>query len=155
MRGYLLDTNHVGAYNNQVPSVMQKLRLIPADWQIRVCTITLGEIEAGHLRNPPTDQQKRKDYEKLLHENFLHHALCISIHTRIFYAKLIAGIFQLYPPSSKNPKTEEHLRRLGVDINDVWICASAMEHNLTLVTEDNMKCIKDAAGTGLLFDCWL
>jgi predicted nucleic acid-binding protein len=31
---------------------------------------------------------------------------------------------------------------LGVDINDVWICAVAWEHGLTLLTQDKMKQIR-------------
>lgn len=53
MRGFLLDTNHVGAYFRREPKVMQKMRSIPADWQIRVCTITLGEIETGGFAQKP------------------------------------------------------------------------------------------------------
>ena len=155
MRGYLLDTNHVGAYFRQEASVIQKMRSIPADWQIRVCTITLGEIEAGHLITQTTDQQRRDDYKRFLNETFSHNELVISIHTGIYYAKIVAAILRLNPFPSSKMRTEEHLVRLGVDMNDLWTTAAAWEHNLTLVTHDHMACIRTAVGSNVQFDCWL
>ncbi len=137
---------------------MQKIRTIPVDWQMRVCTITVGEIEAGHLINPTTDQQRRDDFNKFLREEFLDLELCITLHTAPYYAQIIAAIWKLIPPASAGTRTEEHLVRNGVDINDVWITAAAWEHNLTLVTQDQMQCIKDACDdcqSGVQFDCWL
>lgn len=67
----------------------------------------------------------------------------------------MAGIWQRNPPANKKISTEAHLASLGVDINDIWICAAALEHNITLVTEDRMACIKDAAGTELRCECWI
>ena len=34
---------------------------------------------------------------------------------------------------------------LGVDINDVWMVATASERNLTVLTQDKMACIREAA----------
>lgn len=155
MRGYLLDTNHLGAYHHRDPRIIEKMRSVPVDWQVRVCTVTLGEVEAGHLLNLSTDEEKRNDFKRFLNEHFLHNALEISINTRLYYAKVIASIWQLHPPPGKKTRTEAHLVNMGVDINDVWICASAWEHNLTLVTEDYMKPIKDAVGSNVRFECWL
>lgn len=155
MRGYLLDNNHVGAYFQQEASVIQKIRSIPMDWQMRVCTITLGEIEAGHLITQTTDQQRRNDYTKFVNEKFLDTELVISKHTGIYYAKIVAAILQLHPFPTNKTRTEEHLVRLGVDINDLWTTAAAWEHNLTLVTHDHMTCIRVAVGSQVRFDCWL
>jgi len=135
---------------------MAKINKMPQDWQLRVCTITLGEIQAGHLVTQTTDQQQRDDFLRFLNANFLHHALCISIHTRHKYAKVLYAILTKYPLPNKKTKTERHLvTNLGIDINDVWIAASAWEHNLTLVTQDKMTYIKEAVGSEVQFDCWL
>ncbi len=149
-----MDNNHVEAYFRQVPSVIAKIRSIPVDWQIRVCTITLGEIEAGHLMTETTDQQRRKDYAKFVTENFLHHSLEVSFSTRINYGKIMGAIWRLHTPASANIGTERHLVDLGVDINDVWTVAVAWEHNLTFVTKDRMSCIREAVKDDVIFDCW-
>jgi predicted nucleic acid-binding protein len=63
VRGYLLDNNHIDALFRQVPSVVAKYNSIPVDWQIRICNITLGEIEAGNLLANPPDVQKQEEYK--------------------------------------------------------------------------------------------
>jgi predicted nucleic acid-binding protein len=155
VRGHLLDTNHVEAFCRKEPSVIQKLRTIPADWPLRVCTVTLGEIEAGHLMTQTTDQAKRDEYTECVTREFLPYAQVISIHTRLKYAKIIGKIWSLTPPPNPKKKTEQHLLELGVDVNDVWAVASAWEHNLTFVTHDQMQCIRNAVGSDVRFDCWL
>ena len=155
MRGYLLDNNHIGALFRKDASVLLKLRSIPVDWQIRVCSVTLGEIEAGHRMTEPTDHSKRDDYERFVNENFLHHALEISIHTRETYAEIIARIWEKYPPANPKKRTEQHLVDLGVDINDVWAVAVAWEHGLTFVTADKMACIREVVGDEVQFENWL
>jgi len=165
LRGFLLDTNHLGAYFRKEPAFMQKLGSYPLDWQVRVCTITIGETEAGHIINRTTDQQRRNDFNKFLREKFLDLELCVSLQTAPYYAKIVAGILQALRQPSPGTRTERHLVLNGVDINDVWITAAAWEHNLTLVTQDNMRCIKDAVGPDsaralsgddyVRFDCWL
>ena len=55
MRGYILDVNHVEAYFAKNPSFMERFREVPPDTQMRVCAITVGEIEAGHGMTDSTD----------------------------------------------------------------------------------------------------
>lgn len=115
MRGYLLDNNHVSALFQKVPEVVTRYNTVPQDWQIRVCNITLGEIEAGHLITTPSDAPKQDDYNRFLNEFFIQTALEISIFTRIDYAELLARIWHANPPSTHRVRTEAHLVTLGVD----------------------------------------
>jgi len=155
VRGHLLDCNHVEAYCRDEPSVVQKLGTIPAEWPLRVCAITLGEIDAGHLMTQTTDQTKRDKYIDCVTREFLPYALVISRNTRLYYARIIGNLWKSHPPASAKKGTEQHLLDLRVDVNDVWTVASAWEHNLTLVTHDQMQCIRDAVGSSVRFDCWL
>ncbi len=154
MRGYLLDNNHVEAFFRKEPSIVQKARTIPAEWLIWVCSITLGEIEAGHRMTHTTNQLIRDEYTKFVKENFTGFTLDVTEHTRDYYADIMGKIWQNHPPNPKK-KTEQHLLDLGVDINDVWAVAAAWEHGLTFVTKDRMACIKDAVADEVLFDCWI
>lgn len=154
MRGYLLDNNHIGAFFRNEPGIIQKVRTIPAEWFIWVCSITLGEIDAGHLMTPTTNQVKRDAYKKFVHDKFEDLILDVSEHTRGYYAEIIGGIWQNNPPNPKK-KTEQHLLDLGVDINDVWAVAVAWEHGLIFVTNDKMTCIREAVGAEVNFENWL
>jgi predicted nucleic acid-binding protein len=52
-------------------------------------------------------------------------------------------IWRQHPPGNDRIKTQQHLSALGVDVNDVWIAAVALERNLTLLTEDRMDTIRN------------
>lgn len=155
MRGYLLDNNHVQAYFNQDLRVIRKIQSIPVDWQVRVCTITLGEIEAGHKMTETTDQQRQNEYIKFVREKFMQNALEVRFTTRGYYGDILGAIWKAHPPASASVATERHLVNLGVDINDVWTVAVAWEHNLTFVTKDNMACIREAVKDKVIFECWV
>ncbi len=133
--------------------MVQKVRSIPPDCLLWVCTITLGEIEAGHRMTKTTDQLKRDEYDRFVNDNFPHVALEVSLSTRNYYAEIIARIWRKHPPPPKK-RTERHLLDLGVDINDVWAVAVAWEHGLIFVTEDKMTCIREAVGSDVQFECW-
>ena len=155
MKAYLLDTNHVARLFEKHERVIARLDSLPPDTPIRASVISLGEIEAGHRITETTDQQRRDDFEQFVVLEFRPNALTVSPMTRHNYADLIEGIWQRNPPTSGRTRTERHLVELGVDINDVWIAAQAIEHNLILVTEDNMQCIREAAGKLLDVENWV
>ncbi len=154
MKDYLLDTNHLEHVFNGHGRVVAHLASLPAATQIRTSVISLGEIEAGHRITKTTDQQRRDEFDRFVFQEFRPLALPLSASTRQYYAQLIEGIWQRNRPSSGRTGTEWHLVKLGVDINDVWIAAQAIEHNLILVTEDNMRCIREAAGKLLDVENW-
>jgi predicted nucleic acid-binding protein len=156
VRGYLLDNNHVSALYRKEPNVVRQFNEVPHDWQIRICCITLGEIEFGHLIANPPDVQKQDDFDRFLTEYFISgdRALLVSVATRIDYAELLSRIWQHYPPRVNSKiKTETHLNRIGVDVNDLWTVSIAREHNLIFATQDEMKVIREVA-TDVEFDNW-
>lgn len=155
MRGYLLDDNHVAGLFREEATILRKIRSIPVDWQMRVCNVTIGELEAGHRMTQTTDQSRRDAFEKFIVKNILHLGLEVSVHTRDKYAEIMGRIWKKHPPSDGKKKTERHLLDLGVDINDVWAVAVACEHGLTFVTTDKMACIREAVGDDVHFDNWL
>lgn len=154
MRGYLLDANHVSAHFEEKPGFMEKLRAIPVDTQWRVCAITLGEIEASHQMSISTNQRRRNDYAAFVIEQYAYNTLEITASSRVYYASIIARIWQRHRPTSKKTRTEAHLIERGVDINDVWLVSSAWEHGLILLTEDAMTCIRDVVPE-VQFECWI
>jgi len=152
--GYLLDTNHVDALFHRKPGVIQKIASLPPDTLLLACAITLGEIEAGHRMNKTTDQRRRDDYTAFVNKEFRPNALPISQSTGLSYAEIIGRIWERHPPANSKIKTEAHMVQLGVDINDVWVVAVALEHGLILVTQDKMKCIREVVPE-VQVECWL
>ena len=142
MIGYLMDTNHVTALAGKRPSIVARLTALPTNTQIRASTITLGEIEAGHEITVTTDQRRRNEIIAFIQSEFIPNALPISLSTGYYYAKIMARIWKKYPPAKGNISPDLHLATHGVNINDVWIVASAWEHGLTFLTNDKMAVIR-------------
>ena len=155
MIGYLLDNNHVEAFCRKDPRILKTERTKPAEHLIWVCTITLGEIEAGCLMTQTTNQAKRGEYIKFVHDRFFEYILPVSESTREHYAEIMGKIWQNHSPSSSSKRTEHHLVEQGLDLNDVWAVSVAWEHGLIFLTEDKMEWIREAVGNNVLFENWL
>ena len=154
MKGYLADVNHVDAHFNKSQSFMLNLRTTPASDLIRLSAVSYGEICAGHQMCPTTNIQIRSEYNKFVIEFYQHLILQIDSMTGPYYAQIMGRIWQANEPKGGQVGTDAHLLHLGVDINDVWLVASAWEHGLTVLTQDRMKCIREAAPE-VDFECWI
>jgi predicted nucleic acid-binding protein len=152
IRGYLLDTNHVGAFARRDRALVAHLRILPSESTIHVSVISLGETEAGHWMSDTTNWEARDDYLRVIRNELRPNRLDITADTAGFYGELIGNIWIDHPPATPSVKTEAHLASLGVDVNDVWIAAQSIQHNLRLVTADKMPCIRKAARK-MLDDC--
>ena len=151
MEGYLLDTNAVAHWYEQHPKLAARVNDLDAEAQVRVSVITLGELEFGHnVSLEGRDLDLRDAFAKWVDKTFPRpRTLDVTRHTRDCYGKVRAAIFDKYPPLGG---TENHPEKcydrvsaveLGIDENDLWIAAQAMEHGLILITQDNMERIKE------------
>ncbi len=141
MKDYLLDTNHVSAWENQSPTFMSHLAAAGTA-KLIVCAITVGELDAGHRMTGPSKNQARRDsFEAFVVRNLHPHVLPLTLRTRISYAEIVGRIWSKHHKRT-GVGTERHLADLGVDINDIWTVAVAFEHNLTLLTTDAMTAIR-------------
>jgi predicted nucleic acid-binding protein len=122
--------------------MVAKLKSLPANTQIRASTITLGEIEAGHEMTVTTDLKRRNEFIAFVQAKFVPNALPISHSTGYYYAKIMGRIWKRFPPAKSSISPDLHLATHGVNVNDVWIVASAWEHGLIFLTNDKMKCIR-------------
>lgn len=157
MPGFLLDSNHVRQLFSQHPNVISRAKSIP-DAQLRTSAITLGEIDAGHRRDQvSTNPARRDEYMTWINTKFLVHVCAVTEKTRSHYAEIIGRVYDEHPKTSKHQKTERHLvADLGIDINDVWIAALALEHGLILVTNDGMDKIRPTVQKlGLKIEDWM
>jgi tRNA(fMet)-specific endonuclease VapC len=145
LNGYLLDTNIVGHYFCEHPNVIARVDSLPDDAVVVVSAITLGEIAFGHEVTVTTDQATRDECALWINSEFpVARVLPIRRTTRTHYGMMKSRLFRTFPPISvKQNHPECCIDRvtgiaLGIDENDLWIAAQAVEHNLILVTNDEM-----------------
>lgn len=129
-----------------------------ADAVIETSVITFGETNCGHRRSAGTDPARRAACMNWILKQFVR-PLEITRATAEYYGELKAELFNRFPPRTKTRFVDgcyDHVsgREIGVDENDVWLAAQAIEHNLILVSNDKMKNIKTAAGESLKVADW-
>ena len=155
MSGYLLDTNILQYWFDgtagKFPAVQANAEARAEDSPLYISVITLGEIEYGHAVHPEGAGNKRDEFVEFLQKR-LPQKLPVSHHTIEPYGRLRAHLAMKFPPPGgwKNKKRAEQMydpvaaRELGIDENDLWIVAQAIERNLILVTSDKMNRIREA-----------
>jgi predicted nucleic acid-binding protein len=142
VNGYLMDTNHVVAWEAQNPPLIAKLTALPPNTLVYTSAITLGEITAGHEMTPG-DPTRRQQAKAFLNIYAVPDAVAVTHYTEWYYGRIIGRIWKRTPPAKASISTDAHLVSLGVNINDVWIVACAWEHGLILLTTDKMDCIRE------------
>ena len=152
MHGYLLDTNIVAYWHDarrpEHARVLQRIAALPEEAPLMISAITLGEIEFG-LRVSDGNPLEHEFFRAFIETN-LPMVLDVTKTTRIYYGLPRAGVFEKYAPRTKRRRGLRHeqlidpitSRELGIQENDLWIAAQALEHNLILVTHDKMERIQ-------------
>jgi tRNA(fMet)-specific endonuclease VapC len=141
--GYLLDTNHLSAWERQDPVLLEHFRNSPPENLVWICPISLGEIEWGLRVTNSTDPQRQAECRRFIEENALGFVWPIDTTTRDSYAEIMNRIWRTHLPATNRVDTQRHLSELRVDVNDVWIAAVALEHGLRLLTADRMETIRE------------
>jgi predicted nucleic acid-binding protein len=152
-RGYLLDTNILSYWINERSEphgrVAARIAAVPENVPLFMSAVSWGEIQFGwHRRHKePIPAENLRVFEQA----FL--TVPVTRGTDRFYGQLKARLFERFAPRDIKAKS---LRLgllldplsgdlLGVDENDVWIAAQAVESKFVLVTNDKLTRIRDAA----------
>jgi len=153
VRGYLLDTGIVSVWYDETKpkhsQVLAAVKNLAADTPLAISAITLGEIEYGLHIPGGAAHFDHDEYRRWIADK-LPRVLDVTTSTaRLYYGSLRARLFDKYAPNHKSKKVRaEQLvdpttaEKLGIDENDLWIAAQAVEHNLVLVTDDKMARIR-------------
>lgn len=175
MRDFLLDTQTIRYWHDSgcaqhaaVSGNVAALRQLTASLEIKpkllVSVVTLGEIEFGHRVALAPDPAAQAAYIKFVQEE-LPGPFELSADAAAAYGDLRTRLFNKYAPGDKRkPKMcPEQLvdpasaKELGIQENDLWICAQAVAHGMVLVTNDRMSRIRDVASgmnSELLIQNW-
>jgi tRNA(fMet)-specific endonuclease VapC len=130
--GYLLDTNHCSQIILQNADLLNQLTQHAED-ELCTCAIVQGELI------DMVERSQQKDSNLLLVREFLANIQVLPITPEIadIYGNLKASIFDHFAPKDREQRRKFKLRDLGFGDNDLWIAASALNHNLTLVSRDS------------------
>jgi tRNA(fMet)-specific endonuclease VapC len=128
---YLLDTNHCSRLILGDPNLVQRLGEVSDD-NVATCSIVAGELVNM------AEQSQQRSQNIVLVTNFLDsiYIYPIDSETAKVYGKLKAAVFDKFAPKDKNKRRKFTVQNLGFGENDLWIAASAIQHNLTVITAD-------------------
>lgn len=153
MDGYLIDTNIIAYWfderSEQHGSVITRAASLAPNAPLFVSWITIGEIDYGHRVESQSLTSQQAEFVEFVDKE-LPQRLSLTRHTTAYYGDIRARLFNKYAPEKKRTKgmrpeqllDPETAKSLGIQENDVWIAAQAIERNLVLVTHDRMDHIR-------------
>jgi tRNA(fMet)-specific endonuclease VapC len=156
MDGYLLDTNAASILwdirhreNETLKSFIQKNEQSPF-W---ISIVVFAEIEYGLKTAPWMDESLQVAVRKKMSAFPL--ILEMDKHTVGPYSDLRAALFEKYSPKDKRGRLKakwpedlqerKSAKELGVQENDIWIAAQAVQYNLLLVSGDYMRHLQEVS----------
>ena len=150
MDGYLFDTNAVSPLWNARHSEHDKVKAFLSGVShspVWLSTIVLAEIEYGLKIAPKMDANSQNQVRREMSNHPL--ILDVDKHTIGPYSDLRAELFKRFSPKNRRGrltvKWPEDLfertsaKKLGIQENDIWIAAQAIQYDLILVTDDSMQ----------------
>jgi tRNA(fMet)-specific endonuclease VapC len=129
---YLLDTNHCFLLIARAPQLVVAMTTRGAE-QFLTSVIVAGELRYGaavserHLENAQAVENFLGQIDQVLP----------SPRTAKYYADLKSRVLVEFGPRDRARRRGFDLTRLGFTDNDLWIAASAIEHNAILVSSDS------------------
>jgi len=148
---YLLDTNIASAIWDELSQFHHDAKIffshLDKNDRIFISPIVIAEIKYGHKVHFNADEERRHTIEKNMQ---CYEVMNIDRHTTEPYSMLRAALFMKYANKNsrnkvKGSKYPESLvnritsRELGIQENDIWNAAVAIQYDLIFVTEDRMR----------------
>jgi tRNA(fMet)-specific endonuclease VapC len=128
---YLLDTNHCSYIIDNRPSVMAQFQA-HSESHFAISVITCGELLYM------TEKSTRKAENLVAVRHFLDRIglYLIDEETAAIYSQLKTTIFNQFAPKNPAKRRKASIQNLGFDDNDLWIAATALQHDGILVSAD-------------------
>lgn len=163
MRDFLVDTQTIAYWYDaaypqhqavvaNIESLGRRIESQEHKPRLLVSVITLGEIEFGHRVNPSLDPKAQEEYLAFVGQQ-LPVRLEVTEDVAAVFGELRTRLFNKYAPGEKRkPKMRpEQLvdpiasKELGIQEDDLWLCAQAIAHDMVLVTNDAMRRIQEVS----------
>ena len=149
---YLLDTNHCTfIFIQKDLNVLNHLMNLPEDSEIFINSIIYGEL----ILMAEKSERRRENLNKVEEfvKAFTEFIYPIDKETSKIYGELYASIFNFFAPKDKAKRRKFKIEDAGVRQNDLWIACTAIQHNLTIVSEDSdFQIISQARQLNV--ECW-
>lgn len=156
MDGYLLDTNAASVLWDRRHRDHQKITGFLtgiAESPTWVSIVVLGEVEYGLKIVPQLAEDRQAEVRRQMAR--FPRILDMNKHTVEPYSDLRAALFKKHSPKDRRgrltTKWPEDLqertsaKELGVQENDLWIAAQAIQYNLVLITDDHMRPLREVS----------
>jgi tRNA(fMet)-specific endonuclease VapC len=161
VRGYFLDTCVLSNWYKEDDRILTRTRNLTKGQPVWVSVTAWGEIEFGLRTAPPTKIDDVEEFKRFVARIAITRE--ITQHTVPHYGQLRALLFEKFAPKGKRNKSlrPEQLvdpvtsKELGIQENDLWMAAQAMEHNFILATGDKMNRISKIAQGLVTIENWL
>ena len=146
---HLLDTNHCSRIIDKDPKVLRKLQE-NRNVNVGISAITRGEL----IFMTEKSQQHEENYQKV--SEFVNAITLYMIDDAISdcYGKLKAQILRHFGPKNREKRNKVTMQKLGFGENDLWIAATAITYQMTLVSADN-DFVRVQEVQHLLLENWL
>ncbi|MDZ8035779.1 type II toxin-antitoxin system VapC family toxin [Nostoc sp. DedSLP04] len=129
---YLLDTNHCSRIIFGEPNLIQQLQA-HSETGVGTSVIVCGEL----LYMAAKSEQKAANLERI--KTFLNTIDLYPINLPIsdIYGDLKGTLVNAFGPKEKTERRKFNIQTLGFGDNDLWIAATEIYYNLTVVSTDN------------------
>jgi tRNA(fMet)-specific endonuclease VapC len=129
---YLLDTNHCSDVIDNNPSVVAQFQTHRAD-NFGISVISNGELLYM------AEKSSRKVENRLSVRAFFDQVglYLIDEETAVIYSQLKTAVFNQFAPKDPAKRRKARIQTLGFDDNDLWIAATALQHDLMLLSSDS------------------
>lgn len=129
---YLLDTNHCSLIIQGDPPVLQAI-LNRRNQGVALSVIVRGEL----LFMAENSDRKTENLDQIQSFIRLFDLYPINAEISQTYAQLKANLLRTFGSKDKAKRRATRIQSLGLDDNDLWIAATALQYDLTLVTADS------------------
>jgi len=145
---YLIDTNHCSSILKRDTNVIR--RVIEVEENLAINTIIYQELILMAEKS-----QRRQEVIKMI-EGIIEGMTFYEIdkETAKIHAQLNVEICNRLGPKSKEEKRKFDIEKIGYKPHDLWVASTAIQHNLTVVSEDGVfKKISEIRE--LRTECWI
>jgi tRNA(fMet)-specific endonuclease VapC len=126
---HLLDTNHCSRLMEGGRQILDRLAAIR---EVATSFVVRGELMFMAYNSSEPDQNVERVLTLVEHLTLY----LVDEETVDLYRKLKAALVRHFGPKARRQRRSTTTRQLGFDDNDLWIAATALRHDLTIVSAD-------------------